>query len=77
MKPSNLKASVRAGLIKNYFDGVHIWSKKSIEELISPRGFKNTLGDVEIQNMLAEFESEGLIKILGGELSFLEVLNPP
>jgi hypothetical protein len=76
MKPSNLKASVSAGLIKSYSEGMRTWSRKSIEGLVSPSGFTNNLDDVEIQRMLAELESEGLIKIIGGESNFLELLDP-
>ena len=76
MNPNKLKESVRAGLIRSYFDGVRIWSKKSIHGLISPNGFKNSTNDTEIINMFVELEGEGLVKLIGKEDDFLEVLVP-
>lgn len=75
MKPSNLKASVKAGFARYYFDGVTEWSKKGIEGLINPRGYSNSLNDPEIIAMFKEFESEGLIEVFDNDEIFLRVLK--
>ena len=75
MKPSNLKAIVRAGFNRYYFDGMVKWSRKDIEGLLSPTGLHNAVLDPEIMKMLKEFETEGMIRIWGKEDLFLEVLR--
>lgn len=77
MKPINLKNSIKAGLARDYFDGVRAWSKKSLEGIINPLGYHNTLQDTEIINMIKEIEDEGLIRIIGDDELYLEILKAP
>ena len=73
MKPSNLKESVKAGLARSYFDGVTKWSRKTVEGVINPAGYRNFIDDPEIITMFKEIEQEGVIKIIGNDDVYLEI----
>ncbi len=76
MKPDNLKDMVKAAFSIHRFDEITKWSRKSIDGLIRPKGFhQNSLNDPEIIQMFKELEQEGLIKLLGDDDEFLQVLD--
>lgn len=75
MDKNNLEGLLKAGISRFYSEGFICWSKADVMGAINPRGEKHDLQEPLVQGVLKDLEAQGLIKIIGRDDFYLEILR--
>lgn len=75
MNRNELLEMLDAGFRRFYGEGYLKWSKDKVIAAINPRGENRDIDDQEVQSILKELESGGLIRLKYDEDCYLEVLH--
>ncbi|OFZ15588.1 MAG: hypothetical protein A2Z20_04945 [Bdellovibrionales bacterium RBG_16_40_8] len=75
MNRNELLEMLDAGFKRFYNEGYSKWSKYKVIAAINPRGEDRDIDDPEIQSILKELESVGLICLKYDDDCYLEVLH--
>ena len=75
MVRSELLEMLAAGFRRFYSEGYSRWSKDKVIGAINPSGEFRGIDDSEVQSILKELESKGLIRLQYGNDCYLEVLH--
>lgn len=75
MKKNELLTMLTAGFKRFYSEGYSRWSKEKVLAAINPIGEKHSLEEVDVQAVLKQIESTGLIRLIYEDNCYLEVLH--
>lgn len=75
MDKNSLEDLLKSGISRFYSEGFFRWSKADVIGAINPRGEKHDLQEPLVQLVLKELEAQGIIKIVGRDDFYLELLR--
>jgi len=62
---------VEAGIARFYSEGYTCWSRENLDKVFSPEW---TVGSEEVQGLLDEWELQGMIRRVGTDNCYIEIL---